>query len=156
MCAEQRGTNKAEMFSKAIVGCLLLAVTEVVRSDLPVHCLHSETTGKWTIKMAKVSDAGNKEACGHSLPDKVMTMVDAGVDPDTPPFEVERDYTVTLEDPNIATGRGFVFVVRANDVNPVLVRLDLGGGKTKLKRFQQRFVFCRFRRHEGDLDNGVR
>ena len=79
-------------------------LVSLVRADLPVHCLHSETLGVWNVKMSAVSADGKKTTCGHHMPDKVMTMVNEKVDPENPPFEVSQDYQITLLDPNVAKG----------------------------------------------------
>jgi len=91
--------------SAVVVGAILLAeVLGVAFGDLPVHCLHLETVGEWTFKLAKPSESGYKEQCGHKFPDSVMTMPEAGVDPEDPPFEVDSEITLTLKEPNLVEG----------------------------------------------------
>ena len=46
-------------------------------ADQPVHCLRSQTAGKWTIKVAapfKPDLYNMEEICGHKIPNKVQVI----------------------------------------------------------------------------------
>jgi cathepsin C len=85
----------------ALVATPALLTTTVV-ADIPVHCLHRQTVGVWNFKLGSNKN-DDTLTCGHKLPDSVMTMVDNHVRYDTPNFDVDKEYKVTLSNPNIAT-----------------------------------------------------
>ena len=75
-------------------------LSTIVLGDLPVHCLHYQTVGKWVIHMgADFHDS--TLTCGHQLPDSVMSMVKKRVTYENPNFEVAKKYIVDLHDPNV-------------------------------------------------------
>jgi len=50
----------------------LLAAVAV--ADLPVHCVHREILGKWELMLGE-ADGDSSLTCGHTVPDRIMTMV---------------------------------------------------------------------------------
>jgi cathepsin C len=80
----------------------LMTPLTVVNADIPVHCLHRQTVGVWNFKLGS-NNNDDTLTCGHKLPDSVMTMVDKKVRYDTPNFNIDTNYKVTLSNPNIAT-----------------------------------------------------
>ena len=80
---------------------LLCTNNLLVSADIPVHCLHRQTTGTWSFKLSSNKN-DDTLTCGHSLPDNVMTMVDQHVRYTSPNFKVDREYKVTLSSPNVA------------------------------------------------------
>ena len=58
-----------------------------VRGDLPVHCEKRRQLGVWHMK--RCSGTSNASVpCGHTAPDRVTTMPDAGIGWSKPGFDV--------------------------------------------------------------------
>ena len=73
-----------------------------VRGDLPVHCEKRRQLGVWHMK--RCSGTSNASVpCGHTAPDRVTTMPDAGIGWSKPGFDVApgRDLYFSLKNPNV-------------------------------------------------------
>lgn len=82
-----------------------------VRGDLPVHCEKRRQLGVWHMKRCN-GTSNAAVSCGHTAPDRVTTMPDAGIGWSKPGFDVApgRDLYFSLKNPNVvrarARGRG--------------------------------------------------
>ncbi|CAD7955854.1 unnamed protein product [Amoebophrya sp. A25] len=81
---------------------LLLASTNVVNADLPVHCIRPQVLGHWKFHLGKRSP--HRTTCGHATPD-----IDSR-QPDVHNFlkdsDVQETVAVELQDPNSAIVNG--------------------------------------------------
>lgn len=48
------------------------------KADLPVHCVHRQIIGKWSLLLGE-NDGDSSATCNHAVPDKIMVSVEKGV-----------------------------------------------------------------------------
>jgi hypothetical protein len=77
-----------------------------VRGDLPVHCEKRRQLGVWHMKRCN-GTSNAAVSCGHTAPDRVTTMPDAGIGWSKPGFDVApgRDLYFSLKNPNVVRAR---------------------------------------------------
>jgi len=77
-----------------VAACVLMAA----RADLPVHCLHGETLGVWTLNMGS-DDQDARVTCGYEMPDDNVQHFTSY----TYSLQTKSTLEVELTEPNVAT-----------------------------------------------------
>jgi len=100
--------SKTLLFFIQNIVILLIIIIQIVKSDIPTHCLKSQVTGEWVFKRTPLiektlSQLYEKEAlCGHKLPSHEKTSVFATSLENSGYTDVQEDLKVILNEDDSA------------------------------------------------------